>query len=82
MKTYQILLLDSVTNHIQSKVKDFKGTEKELRLELLSLQRSYCEGENPSVIRTQAIDRMCIPPVELNIMKSECESDYCYIAVL
>ena len=82
MKTYQILLLDPVAKQIKLKIKNFKGTESELRLELLNLQHSYSENGDISVRKVKIMGTMCVPPIKLNIMIASCESDYCYMAVL
>lgn len=82
MKTYRILLLNPVTRQIKLKIKNFKGTESELKSELLNLQRNYSENENISVQKVKAMNSMCVPPVKLNILIASCGNDYCYMAVL
>ena len=77
MKTYQIVLLDKVTNQL-TKVKNFKETEKwGLEQELHNLQLGYCEDETPDVFSTTKTSGGLL----LKVIVAESDSDFAHVAV-
>lgn len=78
MKTYQILLLDSITKEIE-KIENFKCSSINLLKERLKeLQEGYCEGEKPVVFMREYMSN----GLKINVAIAESDCDFCYMAAI
>lgn len=83
MKTYKVLLIDSVTNEVAEVLENFKpdlsNSDFPIKDHLYDLQLSYCEGsELPEITRTVIKSDGSL----FNVIMATSEADYFHMIVL